>query len=133
MQIWAAGYMPGAAFGGVVLLNIAALVITGLKVARKLEAGRKRGKIWSAWHQTLGLVGVALLPQVRPPTNSVPTNANEQVCCAAEAGLEFGSSIEPGNQRRPVRCPMKCAFWPAQSCQQRDALLVAEPSTTSQA
>ena len=61
--------MPGAAFAGVVLLNMAALVITGLKVVGKLEAGRKRGKIWSAWHQTLGLIGVALLPQVRSVTS----------------------------------------------------------------
>ena len=66
-QIWAAGYMPGTAFGAVILLSSAALVITGLKVTGKLEAGRKRGKIWTAWHQALGLIGVALLPQVKPP------------------------------------------------------------------
>ncbi len=58
--------MPGPAYAAVVLLNIAAFGITGLKALGKLEPGSKWGKIWTAWHQALGLIGVALLPQVRP-------------------------------------------------------------------
>ncbi|KAK9860374.1 hypothetical protein WJX84_010822 [Apatococcus fuscideae] len=87
-QIWAAGYMPGAAYAGVVILVLAALVITGLKVAGKLPAGRKRGKIWSAWHQTLGLIGVALLPQAIWATFS-RINTPLPACIAAAAGAAF--------------------------------------------
>ena len=48
-----------------ILLNLAALVITGLKVLGKLQGSPRRARIWSAWHQVLGLFGVVLLPQVR--------------------------------------------------------------------
>lgn len=96
--------MPGTAFAGVVLLNMAALVITGLKVAGKLEAGRKRGKIWSAWHQTLGLFGVALLPQVRPMGTSQSIQCNEDVlrCGKSRPGSQQPDMRLGCNQRSPV-------------------------------
>ncbi|KAK9868469.1 hypothetical protein WJX84_006809 [Apatococcus fuscideae] len=87
-QIWAAGYMPGTAFGAVILLSSAALVITGLKVTGKLEAGRKRGKIWTAWHQALGLIGVALLPQAIWATFS-STITPLPACIAGATGAAF--------------------------------------------
>ena len=58
-QICLAGFMPPAAFAAVAACFILSCLVNALQLARRLPAA-----VWDAWLDVVGVLGLAVLPQV---------------------------------------------------------------------
>ncbi|KAL3144863.1 core protein [Trebouxia sp. C0009 RCD-2024] len=62
-QIWLANLMPSAAFLPLTALMASAAVVNGCKFCNMLNSSSGQG-LWRNWQDFLGVLGIAMLPQV---------------------------------------------------------------------
>ena len=73
LQIWLANLMPSIAFLPLTALMASAGVVNGCKFFGALNSSSGQG-LWRNWQDFLGVLGIAMLPQVAPDSTSIPAH-----------------------------------------------------------
>lgn len=64
--------MPRSMYAGTAAVVACTALLTALKLGGRLDRSKAGQRLWAAWQQTLGLVGLAVVPQARRPQFYVP-------------------------------------------------------------
>ena len=81
LQIWLAGLMPSVAFVPLTALMTSAAVVNACKFCGAMNSGLGKN-LWRGWQDFLGLLGIAMLPQVQPLLHVYYTTATFLACCS---------------------------------------------------
>lgn len=85
LQIWLAGLMPSVAFVPLTALMASAAVVNACKFCGIMNSSLGQN-LWRGWQDFLGLLGIAMLPQVQPWFRVYYLHAAFFFCCPSGKG-----------------------------------------------